>query len=100
MDDHKFEVHCDAGPNGRLHVKSQALSVAISQLISENKTQESWQSVLIICEESPDGLLTAKIIVCHPDWDQNLQIACIKSRAAGTDSPSPMFEIDLKTTHV
>ena len=99
MNDRKFEIRCDASPNGQLHVKSQALSVAISQVISDGQIQESWQSVLIICEESPDGSLSTKIIVCHPDWDQNLQIACIKS-AGSSGSPSAAFEIDLKTTHV
>jgi hypothetical protein len=99
MHDPKFEIRCDASPNGQLHVKSHALSVAISQLVGNDKAQESWQSVLIICEES-DGLLTTKIIVCHPQWDQNLQVACIKSRPAGSDLPQGRFEIDLKTSHV
>jgi hypothetical protein len=100
MDDRKFEIHCDASPHGQLHVKSQALSVVISQLIGNHNTQESWRSVLVICEESSDGLLTTKIIVCHPDWDQNLQIACIKSRATGSDSPGSTVEIDLNATRV
>jgi|SRR5579859_664152 len=100
MPDPKFEIRCDASPNGQLHVKNHALSVAISQLVSTNDVRESWQSVLIISEESPDGLLTTKIIVCHPQWDQNLQIACIKSRAAGPQFPRGTFEIDLKSTQV
>ena len=100
MDDRKFEIDCNASPNGQLHVKSQALSVVVSQLVNNNVAQESWRSVLVICEESSDGLLTTKIIVCHPDWDQNLQIACIKSRATGPDSSRSMFEIDLNATHV
>lgn len=100
MNDRKFEIDCDASPNGQLRVKTQALSVAISQIVSNNKTQQSWQSVLIICEESPDGLLSTRIIVCHPDWDQNLQIACIKSHATDPDSPRPGLEIDLKATPV
>ena len=100
MHDPKFEIRCDASPNGQLHVKNHALSVAISQLTNLNKELESWQSVLIICEESADGLLTTKIVVCHPQWDQNLQIACIKSRAAGPQFPQGTFEIDLTTTHL
>jgi hypothetical protein len=100
MHDPKFEIRCDARPNGQLHVKSHGLSVAISQLVADDKAQENWQSVLIICEESPDGLLTTKIIVCHPEWDQNLQIACIKSRPAKPDMTQAAFEIDLKTTQV
>jgi len=100
MYDPKFEIRCDASPNGQLHVKSHALSVAISQPISANNEHESWQSVLIICEESPEGLHTTKVIICHPQWDQNLQIACIKSRTPGPQFPQGTFEIDLKTTHL
>ena len=79
-DDRKFAICCNAGPDGHLQVKSQALSVELSQLINRSGTQEIWQSVLVISEESEEGLLTTKIIVWHPDWDQNLQIACIRSR--------------------
>ena len=100
MDDRKFEVFCDASPQGRLQVKSRALSVAISQSVQRNKIEEIWQSVLIICEQNPDGLLTTRIIVCHPDWDQNLQIACIRSRSAGEDGLHPEYEVDLKTVQV
>ena len=60
MDDPKFEVHCDASPNGQLRVKSHALSVAVGQSISMNNTQEVWQSVLIICEEGKMGRLRPK----------------------------------------
>lgn len=100
MDERRFEVHCDARPHGQLHVKSQAISVAISQPINQNDVEESWQSVLIICEQAAEGLLTTKIIVCHPDWDQNLQIACIRSGSAAKDTPGPGFEVDLKTVRV
>jgi hypothetical protein len=100
MHEPHFEIRCDASPNGQLHVKNHALSVAVSQVINTNNERESWQSVLIICEEGSDGLLTTKIIVCHPQWDQNLQIACIKSRSAGPQFPQGTFEIDLKAIHV
>jgi hypothetical protein len=100
MDDCKFEIRCDASPNGQLHVKSHAVSAAISQVIRRNTTDEIWQAVLVISEESQDGSLTTKIIICHPDWDQNLQIACIRSRIAGKDGPPVALEVDLKTVHV
>jgi len=100
MEDPKFEVHCDASPNGQLRVKNHALSVAVSQSISRNKTQEVWQSVLIICEEDQNGTLTTKIIVCHPDWDQNLQVACIRSRITRQDETASVLEVDLKASHV
>jgi hypothetical protein len=100
MHDPKFEIRCDASPNGQLHVKTHALSVAISQPVTIDKEHESWQSVLIICEQSQDGSHTTRIIICHPQWDQNLQIACIKSRTAAPESPEGTFEIDLKNEHV
>lgn len=100
MDDGKFEIHCDARPHGQLHVKSHAISVAISQPLNRHDAEESWQSVLIICEQNPGGSLTTKIIVCHPDWDQNLQIACIRSGSGAKDTPGPGIEVDLKTVRV
>ena len=100
LDDPKFEVRCEASPNGQLRVKNDALSVAVSQAISRNKTQEIWQSVLILCEEDQNGTLTTKIIVCHPDWDQNLQVACIRSRIAGQNETANILEVDLKASHV
>jgi hypothetical protein len=99
-DDRKFAIRCNAGPNGHLQVKSQALSVELSQLINRNGIEEMWQSVLVICEEGEKGLLTTKIIVCHPDWDQNLQIACIRSHIQKEGKPGPILELDLKATHV
>jgi hypothetical protein len=100
MDDRKFEIRCEAGPEGHLHVKSRSLSVALSQLVKRNRVEELWQSVLVICEENPDGSVLTKIIVCHPDWDQNLQIASILSRIPEGDEPSPVLEVDLKSVRV
>jgi hypothetical protein len=100
MDDRKFEVRCDAGPNGQLHVRTHSLSVAVSQLIERDKSGEMWQSVLIICEESEDGCLTTKVIACHPEWDQNLQIACIRSRVSHQGHTTSPLDIDLKPVGV
>jgi hypothetical protein len=97
MDDRKFEVRCDASPNGQLHVTTHSLSVAVSQSIGPDKSCEMWESVLIICEQPEDGSLTTKVIVCHPDWDQNLQIACIRSRVSDAGRPSSSLELDLKS---
>ena len=94
MNERKFEIRCDAGPEGQLQVKSSGLSVAISHSMTRNTTHEMWQSLVVISEQAEDGTLTTKVIVCHPDWDQNLQIACIRSAPvqSGWDAP----EIDLK----
>ena len=100
MNDGKFEVRCDAMPNGHLQVGTQALSVGVSQVIKRDTTEEMWQSVLVICEENEDGVLTTKIIVCHPDWEQNLQIASIRSRGPKHGKPATALEIDLNSAHV
>jgi lactam utilization protein B len=101
MDDRKFEVRCDATPDGQLQVKSRSLSVAVSQSIQLNKSEEMWQSVLVLCERGEDGALTTKVIVCHPDWDQNLQIACVRSCMPDRDNSAlRTLEIDLKARHV
>jgi hypothetical protein len=94
--DRKFEIRCDAGPDGRLHVKGRAISVSLGQRIGGSGTQEFWQSVLIICEEVKDGSVATKIIVCHPDWDQNVQIACIRSRISQGEQRTPVLDLDLK----
>ena len=100
MDDGKFEVRCDALPNGHLQVRTQGLSVGVGQMIKQDRTEEMWQSVLVICEKNDDGVLTTKVIVCHPDWEQNLQIACIRSRSPEHGKPATALEIDLKSARV
>ena len=100
MNDRKFEIRCDAGRDGHLQVKSHTLSVTVGQVINRNNVQEFWQSVLVICEENEDGSVSTKVIVCHPDWDQNLQIALVRSRIPETEKPAPVLELNLKSVHV
>jgi hypothetical protein len=100
MDDRKFEVRCNAGPDGQLQVRTDSLSVSVGQLINRDKREEMWQSVLIICEETGDGSFTTKVMVCHPDWDQNLQIACIRSPISERNKSMPGLEFDLKSVYV
>ncbi len=81
MNDRKFEVHCNAMPNGHLQVRAQALSVGVGQMIGQDPIKEMWQSVLVV-------------------WEQNLQIACIRSRSPEPGKPDSALEIDLKSAHV
>ncbi len=95
MDDRRFEVRCSAKPQAELRVRTGSLSVSIGQTIMRNGTEEMWESVLILCDCGEDGVLTAKVIVSHPDWDQSVQIAKIQSRGGGTESAPPL-ELDIK----
>ena len=100
MNDGNFAVRCDATPNGHLQVATQALSIGVGQLIKRDDIKEMWQSVLVICEESEDGSLTTRIILCHPEWEHSLQIASIQSRPSKNSEPAPPLEIDLTSSRV
>jgi hypothetical protein len=96
VDDRKYEVRCIAKPHGELHVKTESVSVSISQAILRNGVEEMWNSILIICEQDENGTINAKVIISHPDWDQSLQIAAIKSSVNGENNSHSGLECDLK----
>ncbi len=99
MDDRKFQIDCDAGKAGSLHAKTNSISVRIGQRVG-NEAQALWDSIIVLCEETADGVLSAKVIVCHPDWEQQLQVAHIQSRSINSDPKLSAFELDLKAVHV
>ena len=99
MGDGTFQVDCDAGKAGSLRAKTNSISVRIGQRVG-NKAKVFWDSIIVLCEETADGTLSAKVIVCHPDWEQQLQVAHIRSRFINSDPKLPAFEVDLKAVHV
>jgi hypothetical protein len=100
MQDRKFQIQCNASEDGQLHVKTDSLSVRIGQLIRRDGAAEMWDSVIVLCQQNEDGSLSARVIVCHPEWDQHLQIANIQSHSPGRDNTSPALRIDLTAAHV
>jgi len=90
--DRTFEVRCNASEDGQLHVKTNSLSIRVGQRIRRSGTEEMWDSVLILCEVGEDGMPVTKIVVCHPDWDQQLQIASIESSSANRGEPALSFD--------
>jgi len=94
-----FEIHCDAGATGAIHTLADAISVRIGQRIGPEAT-DLWDSIIIVCENSDDGIFSAKIIVCHPDWEKHLQIAHIRSGVFSPDSKQPSFEMNLASVRV
>ncbi|HWO38290.1 MAG TPA: hypothetical protein VNO32_56675, partial [Candidatus Acidoferrum sp.] len=99
MDDNKFQVHCAAGKAGSLDARTNSVSVRIGQRI-DVQAGEFWDSIIILCEEVEDGVLSAKIIVCHPDWDQHLQVAHIRSRLIEAGPAGPILALDLKAVRL
>ena len=99
MDDNKFQIHCAAGNAGSLHARTNSVSVRIGQQI-DIQAGEFWDSIIILCEEVEEGVLSAKIIVCHPDWDQHLQVAHIRSRLIDAGPEGPILALDLKAVRL
>ena len=99
MDDNKFQIHCDAGNAGSLQARTKSVSVRIGQRIGI-QAAEFWDSIIILCEEAEEGVLSAKIIVCHPDWDQHLQVAHIRSRLIDAGAEGPILALDLKAVRL
>ncbi len=95
MDDRKFEVDCNAGEAGQFQAKTDSLSIRIGQRVRSNGIEELWGSVLVHCQDEQDGSLVAKVIVCHPDWEEPLQIAAIRSIATSESKDGPVLEVDL-----
>ena len=73
-----FTVRCDAGPDGLFNASIRKLSLTVSQQISRNGSLESWDSVLVLADQQGASLVI-RVLVCHPDWDEPLQIATIES---------------------
>lgn len=76
----KFEVECRAGDAGELCVGSESVCVKVGQRVRMDGGEEIWHSVGVYAKEDENGNLVIRVLVCHPDWDEALQIACIKSR--------------------
>jgi hypothetical protein len=100
MEDRQFQIKCNASEDGQLYVKTNSLSVRIGQLICRNGSAEMWDSIIVVCQSNEDGSLTSKVIVCHPDWDQHLQIANVQSHFSDREQPSPALQFDLKPVRV
>lgn len=79
-DSRKFEVECRAGDAGGLCVGSQSVCVKVGQRVRRDGREEIWHSVGVYAQEDENGNLVIRVLVFHPDWDEALQIACIRSR--------------------
>jgi len=78
--DKPFQVRCVAGERNRFDLGADSLTVTVGQRIRRNGLEEIWDSVRVYAEEGEDGTLVARVLVFNPDWDEPLQIACIRSR--------------------
>ena len=84
-----FVTRCEARLNNAFF-PSNGLTVAVGQLIRQDGLQKIWDSVLLRCEEETDGTLAIRVLVSNPDWEQLLQIACVRSRPHDPESLTPL----------
>ncbi len=82
----KFQVNCDAGDHGQLRVASESLVVNVGQTIFRDGRAEIWDSVVVKCSEDQDGSCIVHVVLCNPDWEEPMQLACLRSYP---DSASP-----------
>jgi hypothetical protein len=73
-----FRVSCDATRVGRFLAETDSLWVRVGQRILRRGTQELWDSIAVEGKKEPDGSLVTRVLVFNPDWDEPLQIACIR----------------------
>jgi len=78
-DSRAFEVDCTASPVGSFRAGADSLSVTIGQRMRSPDGEEIWDSVTIQCREEGSEL-AVRVLVCHPGWDEPLQVACIRSQ--------------------
>jgi hypothetical protein len=90
----KFKVFCQAGDVGLLSALSDSLSIVVSQNIRRGETNEMWESLQINCHETEDGSLSVQVVVFHPDWDDPVCIASLRSRRETNTSSSLIFDLD------
>jgi len=95
-----FHVHCDAGDEGSLRATTDSLSISAGQQIRQGHDVETWNSVAIYSKQEVDGSLSLRIIIFHPDWDEPLQIACLRSRPQDASGQAASLECDLEHKHL
>jgi len=95
-DQQKFQVCCRAEDAGHLEASSDLVSVRISQRVRKEGKEELWGSLLIECKEQDDGLLAVEVLVFHPEWDEPIRIASIKSNFSKGSTSEPGLRCDLE----
>jgi hypothetical protein len=85
-----FQAKCSADGTEFLCTATKQLSVSIGQRIRRQGVEEMWHGVVIHCRVEDDGTLLVRVLVFNPDWDEALQIACLRSRPSDLASLTPM----------
>jgi len=96
-DDRKLHLVCRATPAGSLQVAADNFLVAAGQTIETDGLSLPWEAVLVIGSRKGEEESSIRVLICHPEWDQPLQIALIRM-ASKSGGGKPRLDCDL--THV
>ena len=92
-----LRLSCHTGAAGQFRADTDSVLVTISQRIRHLDTQGMWDSVVVEGRADQDGTLVVRVLVSNPDWDERLQIACIRSRP---DDPECLTALGTNLNHV
>jgi len=96
----RFHLECDAREGWCLHATTNSFSIGAGQQIRRRQDVETWNSVSIFSTQEVDGSLSLRIIIFHPDWEEPLQIAHLRSRPQSASSEASGLECDLGHKHL
>ena len=74
-----FQIRCHAGQSGALSATTNDITVKIGQIVCRDGTEQMWDFLLVLSKREENGSLATKVLLCHPDWDDPLEIAVIES---------------------
>ena len=80
-----FQIRCDAGQSGALTANPDHISVTLGQLVWRDGTEQMWDFLLVLSKREKNGTLRTRVLLCHPDWDDPLEIALIESDSENWD---------------
>jgi len=83
VDETGFRIRCEGNRAGSFLASTDKLTVTVGQRIVRNGIREMWDFVFVSAEQSIDGQLKTRILLCHPDWDDPVELACIESNREG-----------------
>ena len=76
----QFHVSCKAADENQFCAGTESVSITVGQRVRRKEHEEMWDSVSVYAEKERDATLVVRVMVFNPDWDEPLQIACIRSR--------------------
>jgi hypothetical protein len=74
-----FRFKCDADVAGCIFGSSDQVSVTVGQSILRDGAEQIWDFVLVLSRRDYAGVLTTRVLLCNPDWDEPLEIVAVES---------------------